>query len=168
MFSFLTLLSQRFDESCDSANFVYPASDLVKRWQRVNSVTFFSTFSPQHQGCPSLDLGHKHTGDLTEMSYSQPPHSTNSLPSNNRLGSYRPQKHSGTVDIGFISLKKGGWEAFWISCSQKLQVFCTLLKTRSCRLEIYCLWIKTHSVDVVKGFSQRTNPCFGNLSSSKY
>uniref|UniRef100_A0A3Q1JS09 Discs, large homolog 5b (Drosophila), tandem duplicate 1 n=1 Tax=Anabas testudineus TaxID=64144 RepID=A0A3Q1JS09_ANATE len=51
------------------------------------SGTFFSTFSPQHQGRLSLDLSHKHTGDLTETSCSQPPHSTNSLPSNNRPGS---------------------------------------------------------------------------------
>uniref|UniRef100_A0A8C2Z868 Discs large MAGUK scaffold protein 5 n=1 Tax=Cyclopterus lumpus TaxID=8103 RepID=A0A8C2Z868_CYCLU len=36
--------------------------------------------SPQHQGCLSLDLSHKRTGD-------QPPHSTNSLPSCARLGS---------------------------------------------------------------------------------
>ncbi|XP_026207008.1 disks large homolog 5-like isoform X2 [Anabas testudineus] len=43
--------------------------------------------SPQHQGRLSLDLSHKHTGDLTETSCSQPPHSTNSLPSNNRPGS---------------------------------------------------------------------------------
>ncbi|XP_075949990.1 disks large homolog 5-like [Anarhichas minor] len=43
--------------------------------------------SPQHQGCLSLDLGHKRTGDLTETSCSQPPHSTNSLPSSARLGS---------------------------------------------------------------------------------
>uniref|UniRef100_A0A8C3FYJ7 Discs large MAGUK scaffold protein 5 n=1 Tax=Cyclopterus lumpus TaxID=8103 RepID=A0A8C3FYJ7_CYCLU len=34
---------------------------------------------PQHQGCLSLDLSHKRTGD-------QPPHSTNSLPSCARLG----------------------------------------------------------------------------------
>ncbi|KAK2820482.1 hypothetical protein Q5P01_023441 [Channa striata] len=43
--------------------------------------------SPQHQGCLSLDLSHKRTGDLTEMNCSQPPHSTNSLPSSNRPGS---------------------------------------------------------------------------------
>ncbi|KAM6898035.1 disks large homolog 5-like [Lycodopsis pacificus] len=43
--------------------------------------------SPQHQGCLSLDLSHKRTGDLTETSCSQPPHSTNSLPSGARLGS---------------------------------------------------------------------------------
>ncbi|XP_078147009.1 disks large homolog 5-like [Centroberyx gerrardi] len=43
--------------------------------------------SPQHQGRLSLDLSHKRTGDLTETSYSQPPHSTNSLPSSARLGS---------------------------------------------------------------------------------
>ncbi|XP_068439515.1 disks large homolog 5-like isoform X3 [Clinocottus analis] len=43
--------------------------------------------SPQHQGCLSLDLSHKRTGDLTETSCSQPPHSTNSLPSSARLGS---------------------------------------------------------------------------------
>ncbi|XP_031699324.1 disks large homolog 5-like isoform X2 [Anarrhichthys ocellatus] len=43
--------------------------------------------SPQHQGCLSLDLGHKRTGDLTETSCSQPPHSTNSLPSSARLAS---------------------------------------------------------------------------------
>ncbi|XP_044033647.1 disks large homolog 5-like isoform X2 [Siniperca chuatsi] len=43
--------------------------------------------SPQHQGRLSLDLSHKRTGDLTETSCSQPPHSTNSLPSSARLGS---------------------------------------------------------------------------------
>ncbi|XP_075999678.1 disks large homolog 5-like isoform X2 [Genypterus blacodes] len=43
--------------------------------------------SPQHQGRLSLDLSHKHTGDLPETSCSQPPHSTNSLPSSARLGS---------------------------------------------------------------------------------
>ncbi|KAF3704333.1 Disks large -like protein 5 [Channa argus] len=43
--------------------------------------------SPQHQGCLSLDLSHKRTGDLTEMNCSQPAHSTNSLPSSNRPGS---------------------------------------------------------------------------------
>ncbi|XP_042363636.1 disks large homolog 5-like isoform X1 [Plectropomus leopardus] len=43
--------------------------------------------SPQHQGRLSLDLSHKRTGDSTEMSCSQPPHSTNSLPSSARLGS---------------------------------------------------------------------------------
>ncbi|XP_047465763.1 disks large homolog 5-like isoform X2 [Mugil cephalus] len=41
--------------------------------------------SPQHQGRHSLDLSHKRTGDLTETSCSQPPHSTNSLPSGARL-----------------------------------------------------------------------------------
>ncbi|XP_031170939.1 disks large homolog 5-like isoform X2 [Sander lucioperca] len=43
--------------------------------------------SPQHQGHLSLDLSHKRTGNLTEKSCSQPPHSTNSLPSSARLGS---------------------------------------------------------------------------------
>ncbi|KAI3365195.1 hypothetical protein L3Q82_010292 [Scortum barcoo] len=43
--------------------------------------------SPQHQGRLSLDLSHKQAGDLTETSCSQPPHSTNSLPSSARLGS---------------------------------------------------------------------------------
>ncbi|XP_029313034.1 disks large homolog 5-like isoform X3 [Cottoperca gobio] len=43
--------------------------------------------SPQHQVRLSLDLSHKRTGDLTETSCSQPPHSTNSLPSSARLGS---------------------------------------------------------------------------------
>ncbi|XP_072228827.1 disks large homolog 5-like isoform X2 [Leuresthes tenuis] len=43
--------------------------------------------SPQHQGCLSLDLSHKRNGDLTEKKYSQPPHSTNSLPSGARLSS---------------------------------------------------------------------------------
>ncbi|XP_070708172.1 disks large homolog 5-like isoform X2 [Pempheris klunzingeri] len=42
--------------------------------------------SPQHQGRLSLDLSHKRT-DLPETSCSQPPHSTNSLPSSARLGS---------------------------------------------------------------------------------
>lgn len=49
---------------------------------------FFPTFSPQHQGRLSLDLSHKRAGDLTETSCSQPPHSTNSLPSSARLGTY--------------------------------------------------------------------------------
>ncbi|XP_065805741.1 disks large homolog 5-like isoform X1 [Labrus bergylta] len=43
--------------------------------------------SPQHQGRHSLDLSHKRTGDSAETSCSQPPHSTNSLPSSARLGS---------------------------------------------------------------------------------
>nr|XP_033467527.1 disks large homolog 5-like isoform X1 [Epinephelus lanceolatus] len=43
--------------------------------------------SPQHQGRLSLDLSHKRAGDVTETSCSQPPHSTNSLPSSARLGS---------------------------------------------------------------------------------
>uniref|UniRef100_A0A665X8Q0 Disks large homolog 5-like n=1 Tax=Echeneis naucrates TaxID=173247 RepID=A0A665X8Q0_ECHNA len=43
--------------------------------------------SPQHQGRLSLDLSHKHSGDSAETSCSQPPHSTNSLPSSARLGS---------------------------------------------------------------------------------
>uniref|UniRef100_A0A3B4YEX4 Discs large MAGUK scaffold protein 5 n=1 Tax=Seriola lalandi dorsalis TaxID=1841481 RepID=A0A3B4YEX4_SERLL len=43
--------------------------------------------SPQHQGRLSLDLSHKRTGESTETSCSQPPHSTNSLPSSARLGS---------------------------------------------------------------------------------
>lgn len=41
--------------------------------------------SPQHQGRLSLDLSHKRTGNLTERSCSQPPHSTNSLPCSNRM-----------------------------------------------------------------------------------
>uniref|UniRef100_A0A3Q0TI42 Discs large MAGUK scaffold protein 5 n=1 Tax=Amphilophus citrinellus TaxID=61819 RepID=A0A3Q0TI42_AMPCI len=44
-----------------------------------------STFSPQHQGRLSLDLSHKRAGNLSETSCSQPPHSTNSLPSSTRL-----------------------------------------------------------------------------------
>uniref|UniRef100_A0AAQ5Y7B5 Discs, large homolog 5b (Drosophila), tandem duplicate 1 n=1 Tax=Amphiprion ocellaris TaxID=80972 RepID=A0AAQ5Y7B5_AMPOC len=43
--------------------------------------------SPQHQGRLSLDLSHKRTGDMTETSCSQPPHSTHSLPSSARLSS---------------------------------------------------------------------------------
>uniref|UniRef100_G3NC95 Discs, large homolog 5b (Drosophila), tandem duplicate 1 n=1 Tax=Gasterosteus aculeatus aculeatus TaxID=481459 RepID=G3NC95_GASAC len=39
--------------------------------------------SPRHQVCLSLDLGHKRTGDSTETSCIQPPHSTNSLPPSN-------------------------------------------------------------------------------------
>uniref|UniRef100_A0A4W6EU15 Discs large MAGUK scaffold protein 5 n=1 Tax=Lates calcarifer TaxID=8187 RepID=A0A4W6EU15_LATCA len=46
---------------------------------------FSSTFSPQHQGRLSLDLSHKRTRESTETSSSQPPHSTNSLPSSARL-----------------------------------------------------------------------------------
>ncbi|XP_030611241.1 disks large homolog 5-like isoform X3 [Archocentrus centrarchus] len=41
--------------------------------------------SPQHQGRLSLDLSHKRAGNLSETSCSQPPHSTNSLPSSTRL-----------------------------------------------------------------------------------
>ncbi|XP_069011512.1 disks large homolog 5-like isoform X2 [Embiotoca jacksoni] len=43
--------------------------------------------SPQHQVRLSLDLSHKRAGDLTETSCSQPPHSTNSLPSSARMSS---------------------------------------------------------------------------------
>ncbi|XP_056152988.1 disks large homolog 5-like [Lampris incognitus] len=43
--------------------------------------------SPQHQGHLSLDLSHKRTGDFADTNHSQPPHSTNSLPSSARLGS---------------------------------------------------------------------------------
>ncbi|XP_041830353.1 disks large homolog 5-like isoform X2 [Melanotaenia boesemani] len=43
--------------------------------------------SPQHQGHLSLDLSQKRNGDLTETNCSQPPHSTNSLPSGARLSS---------------------------------------------------------------------------------
>ncbi|XP_040885067.1 disks large homolog 5-like isoform X2 [Toxotes jaculatrix] len=43
--------------------------------------------SPQHQGRLSLDLSHKRAGESTETSCSQPPHTTNSLPSSARLGS---------------------------------------------------------------------------------
>ncbi|KAM4624108.1 disks large homolog 5-like isoform 2-T2 [Polymixia lowei] len=43
--------------------------------------------SPQHHGRLSLDLSHKRTGDFPEPHHSQPPHSTNSLPSSARLGS---------------------------------------------------------------------------------
>ncbi|XP_040885068.1 disks large homolog 5-like isoform X3 [Toxotes jaculatrix] len=42
---------------------------------------------PQHQGRLSLDLSHKRAGESTETSCSQPPHTTNSLPSSARLGS---------------------------------------------------------------------------------
>uniref|UniRef100_A0A3Q4BG75 Uncharacterized protein n=1 Tax=Mola mola TaxID=94237 RepID=A0A3Q4BG75_MOLML len=55
--------------------------------------------SPQHQGCLSLDLTHKHTGDLTETSCSQPPHSTNSLPSSARLGSSTLQFRAERIKI---------------------------------------------------------------------
>ncbi|CAG5905331.1 unnamed protein product [Menidia menidia] len=48
--------------------------------------------SPQHQGCFSLDLSHKRNGDLTEKKCSQPPHSTNSLPSGARLSSPRTRQ----------------------------------------------------------------------------
>ncbi|XP_035997786.1 disks large homolog 5 isoform X2 [Fundulus heteroclitus] len=43
--------------------------------------------SPQHQGPLSLDLGHKRNGHLSETNYSQPPHSTKSLPHGARLSS---------------------------------------------------------------------------------
>lgn len=84
-------------------NSVYPALDLMNRWHVANYIlllllnnwppgdltdALFSTFSPQHQGHLSLDLGHKRPGDLTETSCSQPPHSTNSLPSSTTLGTY--------------------------------------------------------------------------------
>ncbi|TMS22152.1 Disks large-like protein 5 [Larimichthys crocea] len=55
--------------------------------------------SPQHQGRLSLDLSHKHTGDLTETSCSQPPHSTNSLPSSARLGSSTLQFRAERIKI---------------------------------------------------------------------
>ncbi|XP_069373908.1 disks large homolog 5-like isoform X4 [Paralichthys olivaceus] len=43
--------------------------------------------SPQHQVRLSLDLSNKRAGESTDMKCSQPPHSTNSLPSSARLGS---------------------------------------------------------------------------------
>ncbi|XP_047233002.1 disks large homolog 5-like isoform X4 [Girardinichthys multiradiatus] len=43
--------------------------------------------SPQHQGPLSLDLCHKRNGHSSETNYSQPPHSTKSLPSGARLSS---------------------------------------------------------------------------------
>ncbi|XP_015237899.1 PREDICTED: disks large homolog 5-like isoform X1 [Cyprinodon variegatus] len=45
------------------------------------------TQSPQHQGLLSLDFGHKRNGHLSETTYSQPQHSTKSLPSGARLSS---------------------------------------------------------------------------------
>uniref|UniRef100_A0A669BYQ5 Discs large MAGUK scaffold protein 5 n=1 Tax=Oreochromis niloticus TaxID=8128 RepID=A0A669BYQ5_ORENI len=48
-------------------------------------VTEYLKNIPQHQGRLSLDLSHKRTGNLTERSCSQPPHSTNSLPCSNRM-----------------------------------------------------------------------------------
>ncbi|KAM9426415.1 disks large homolog 5-like [Pholidichthys leucotaenia] len=53
----------------------------------ISGIHPHSNASPQHQGCLSLDLSHKHTGNLTETSCSQPPHSTNSLPPSARLSS---------------------------------------------------------------------------------
>uniref|UniRef100_A0A3Q3EU81 Discs, large homolog 5b (Drosophila), tandem duplicate 1 n=1 Tax=Labrus bergylta TaxID=56723 RepID=A0A3Q3EU81_9LABR len=64
-----------------------PAVTAVMRNPSTPPGAFFSTFSPQHQGRHSLDLSHKRTGDSAETSCSQPPHSTNSLPSSARLGS---------------------------------------------------------------------------------
>ncbi|KAM3591467.1 uncharacterized protein V6R79_002361 [Siganus canaliculatus] len=55
--------------------------------------------SPQHQGRLSLDLSHKRAGDLTETSCSQPPHSTNSLPSSARLGSSTLQYRAERIKI---------------------------------------------------------------------
>ncbi|XP_037319850.2 disks large homolog 5-like isoform X1 [Pungitius pungitius] len=62
--------------------------------------------SPRHQGCLSLDLGHKLTGDSTATSCIQPPHSTNSLPSSNMSckqtfngSSYTPQCKAERVRI---------------------------------------------------------------------
>ncbi|XP_035525301.1 disks large homolog 5-like [Morone saxatilis] len=55
--------------------------------------------SPQHQGRLSLDLSHKHAGDLNETSCSQPPHSTNSLPSGTRLDSSTPQFRAERIKI---------------------------------------------------------------------
>uniref|UniRef100_A0A671WTP2 Discs large MAGUK scaffold protein 5 n=1 Tax=Sparus aurata TaxID=8175 RepID=A0A671WTP2_SPAAU len=52
-----------------------------------------------HQGHLSLDLSHKHTGDLTETSCSQPQHSTNSLPSSARLGSSTLQFRAERIKI---------------------------------------------------------------------
>ncbi|XP_041818099.1 disks large homolog 5-like isoform X1 [Chelmon rostratus] len=55
--------------------------------------------SPQHQGRLSLDLSHKRTGDLTETSCSQAPHSTNSLPSSARVGSSALQFRAERIKI---------------------------------------------------------------------
>lgn len=43
--------------------------------------------SPQHQGCLSLDLSHKHAGQLSATSCSQQLHSANSLPTSGRMDS---------------------------------------------------------------------------------
>ncbi|XP_047194257.1 disks large homolog 5 isoform X6 [Hippoglossus stenolepis] len=53
----------------------------------ASGVHSHSHTSPQHQGRLSLDLSHKRPGESTDMKCSQPPHSTNSLPSSARLGS---------------------------------------------------------------------------------
>uniref|UniRef100_A0AAQ5ZTA7 Discs, large homolog 5b (Drosophila), tandem duplicate 1 n=1 Tax=Amphiprion ocellaris TaxID=80972 RepID=A0AAQ5ZTA7_AMPOC len=65
----------------------YFISLLVIRLQQAFSL-------PQHQGRLSLDLSHKRTGDMTETSCSQPPHSTHSLPSSARLSMYGSLSHS--------------------------------------------------------------------------
>uniref|UniRef100_A0A3Q3PYY4 Discs, large homolog 5b (Drosophila), tandem duplicate 1 n=1 Tax=Monopterus albus TaxID=43700 RepID=A0A3Q3PYY4_MONAL len=52
----------------------------VTRMLLSSDVVFFFSLSPQHQGCLSLDLGHKSAGELTEMSCSQAPQNTHSLP----------------------------------------------------------------------------------------
>uniref|UniRef100_A0AAX7TBZ6 Discs, large homolog 5b (Drosophila), tandem duplicate 1 n=1 Tax=Astatotilapia calliptera TaxID=8154 RepID=A0AAX7TBZ6_ASTCA len=55
--------------------------------------------SPQHQGRLSLDLSHKRTGNPTERSCSQPPHSTNSLPCSNRMSTSGTQFRAERIKI---------------------------------------------------------------------
>uniref|UniRef100_A0AAX7TKV3 Discs, large homolog 5b (Drosophila), tandem duplicate 1 n=1 Tax=Astatotilapia calliptera TaxID=8154 RepID=A0AAX7TKV3_ASTCA len=54
---------------------------------------------PQHQGRLSLDLSHKRTGNPTERSCSQPPHSTNSLPCSNRMSTSGTQFRAERIKI---------------------------------------------------------------------
>ncbi|CAG04817.1 unnamed protein product [Tetraodon nigroviridis] len=55
--------------------------------------------SPQHQGCLSLDLSHKHTGQLNGTSCSQQVHSANSLPPGGRLDSSTLQFRTERIKI---------------------------------------------------------------------
>uniref|UniRef100_A0A3Q4HH54 Discs, large homolog 5b (Drosophila), tandem duplicate 1 n=1 Tax=Neolamprologus brichardi TaxID=32507 RepID=A0A3Q4HH54_NEOBR len=62
-------------------------------------VTEYLKNIPQHQGRLSLDLSHKRTGNMTERSCSQPPHSTNSLPCSNRMSTSGTQFRAERIKI---------------------------------------------------------------------
>uniref|UniRef100_A0A674N0Q7 Discs large MAGUK scaffold protein 5 n=1 Tax=Takifugu rubripes TaxID=31033 RepID=A0A674N0Q7_TAKRU len=55
--------------------------------------------SPKHQGCLSLDLSHKRTGELNETSCSQQLHSANSLPTSGRPDSSTSQFRTERIKI---------------------------------------------------------------------